>query len=236
MLDLRHYEVLSFDCYGTLIDWEGGIARALQPVLAAHGVELDAGRLIELYAEAEAAAEAGPYRRYREVLRTVAAAIAARLGFELSAAERDVLPDSLQDWPPFPDTVEALRALKRRYRLAVVSNVDDDLFAGTARQLGVELDWLITAQQAGSYKPSRNNFLLARRVMGVESGRQLHVAQSLYHDILPANALGIDCVWVNRKGARHGVGPETAGARPDLEVPDLATLARLAERSASREV
>jgi 2-haloacid dehalogenase len=154
-----------------------------------------------------------------------------RLGFQPTASDLRILHESVPSWPPFPDTVSALQALKNRYRLAIISNIDDDLFAATRKHLGVEFDAVITAQQAQSYKPSNNNFRLALDQMRVKPDRLLHVGQSIYHDVLPAQSLGIATVWVNRRSARPGVGAvRPAVGKPDLEVPDLQTLAALATR------
>jgi 2-haloacid dehalogenase len=140
------------------------------------------------------------------------------------------LPDSLPNWPPFPDTIAALGKLKTRYQLAVISNVDDDLFAPTARRLEIPFDYVITAQQARAYKPSSQIFNVAQQRTGVAPSQWLHVGQSIYHDVTPAQALGITAVWVNRASARPGSGAAKAvSGKPDLEVSDLQTLARLAE-------
>lgn len=233
MLDFDRYTHLTFDCYGTLIDWERGILAALQPVLAGHGVALTDDQVLELFGELESAVEAGPYRRYREVLATVLDGFGARLGFTPGAAEREAFGGSVVDWPAFPDSVEALRALGRRYKLVILSNVDDDLFAGSARRLGADFADVITAQQVGSYKPNRRNFQVALERLAVPSGQILHVAQSLFHDIVPAQEVGLTTVWVNRRHDRPGFGATPAAdARPDLEVPDLRTLADLTARSA----
>jgi 2-haloacid dehalogenase len=234
MLDFDRYTHLTFDCYGTLIDWERGILAALRPVLARHGLALTDDRILELYGELEAAAEAGPYRRYRAVLAAVMAGFGARLGFAPSAEEREAFAASVGRWPPFPDTVEALRALGRRHRLVILSNVDDDLFAQSARHLATDFAAVITAQQVGSYKPDRRNFRFALARLGAPPARVLRVAQSLYHDIAPANELGLTAVWVNRRHDRPGFGATPAAtAQPDLEVPDLRKLARLVEASAT---
>jgi 2-haloacid dehalogenase len=229
MLDFDRFTYLTFDCYGTLIDWERGILAALRPVLDRHGIAIADDAALELYGELESAAERGPYRAYRDLLATVMDGFGERLGFVPSADERGALAMSVGDWPPFPDTVEALRALTDRFRLVILSNIDDDLFALSARHLGVAFAAVVTAQQVGSYKPDPRNFrtLLAR--LGTTPDRVLHVAQSLFHDIAPANALGLTTVWVNRRHDRPGSGATPpATARPDLEVPDLRTLARLA--------
>lgn len=226
MLTFSDYDVLTFDCYGTLIDWETGIWQALQPTLAGHGVSLAQDEALELYGELEAAAERGEYREYKAVLRQVLAGLGARLGFTPSEAELATFSQSVKDWPAFPDSARALGALKTKYQLAIISNIDDDLFAYSAQRLQVPFDWVITARQARSYKPSLNNFRVAFERMGVPQNRILHVAQSLYHDIVPAKALGLATVWVNRRHDKAGFGATPAAeAQPDLEVPDLQTLA-----------
>lgn len=228
MLDFARFQVLTFDCYGTLIDWETGIFSALRPLLPAHGKTVSDFELLNLYSELESEAERGEFRTYREVLQSVVWGFGKRLGFNPTESEVRSLPDSLASWPPFPDTVAALRELKRRYRLAIMSNVDDDLFAPTARRLDVAFDEVITAQQAGAYKPSLKIFQLAQRRLGVDAAQWLHVGQSIYHDVIPAKSLGIATVWVNRPSPRPGAGAaKAASGQPDLEVPDLKTLAQL---------
>ena len=226
------YEALTFDCYGTLIDWETGILAALTPVLSARGVRLDSPRILSLYAEAEAEAETRPYVRYREVLRKVVDRFGQVLGFAPSPSELDCLADSLGTWPPFPDTVEALRMLKNRYRLGIVSNVDDDLFALSSKLLEVDFDWVITAGRARSYKPSPSNFRLALETMDVPVERVLHVAESIRHDIAPAKALGLATEWVDRRGGLGGCvtasgNPPHPDVQADAVVPDLKSLAVL---------
>jgi len=182
----------------------------------------------ELEASAEASAEKGEFLRYRDALQSVVRSFGERLGFSPTDAEVRSLPESLANWQPFPDTVEALRKLKSRYQLAVISNVDDDLFASTAPKLGVVFDHVITAQQAQCYKPCIRMFELAEERIRVSRERWLHVGQSIYHDVIPAQSLGIATVWVNRPSPRPGAGAATAAAgTPDLEVPDLDTLAQL---------
>jgi 2-haloacid dehalogenase len=225
VLDFERFTVLTFDCYGTLIDWETGILQAVRPVLAKHGVEADDPTILETYASLEAKHEEDEYVRYEVVLRMVMAEMSLRLGFDASTEDVLSLPRSLAHWKPFPDTVDALRKLKTRYKLAVVSNVDDALFAATARALEVPFDGVITAQQARAYKPDRRIFELAFARLGVPRERILHVAQSVYHDIVPARALGVACVWVNRRKGKDGSGAtRPAESTPDLEVPDLRSL------------
>ncbi len=229
MLDFNRFEILTFDCYGTLIDWETGLLAALHRILPAHGKKIDDATLLELYGNFELHSEQGPFRRYREVLQSVVRRFGDEFGYVPSAAEIRSLPDSLARWKPWPDTVAALRKLKSRYRLAIISNVDDDLFAATRPQLEVEFDEVITAQQAQAYKPALKIFELALTRIQAPAHRILHVGQSVYHDVIPAQALGLATVWVNRPSARAGVGAvKAAHAEPDLRVSSLAELAAAA--------
>ncbi len=227
MLDFERFEWVSFDCYGTLVDWESGICGAVSEVLRAHGVRRSRGEILALFADIEPKVQKSEtYRTYRRVLRRVMAEMGDALGIRCSDTELNCLADSLADWPIFPEVREALRALQTRYRLAVISNVDDALFAGTAEALSVDFDAVVTAEQARSYKPDRRNFDLAATRMGVETDAWLHVAESLFHDIGPANQLGIASVWVNREG--RGGGTQRIDAVADLVVSDLGELAGLA--------
>lgn len=226
MLDFSRFEVLTFDCYGTLIDWETGILSALRPILSAHGEQLDDGTLLKLYGDFEQRSEAGRFQPYREVLSSVVRQFGEEFGFKPTAQQVRSLPESLASWKPWPDTVAALRELKSRFRLAILSNVDDDLFIATRPQLGVAFDEVITAQQAQAYKPSLRLFELALTRVGAPAHRVLHVGQSIYHDVVPAQSLGLATVWVNRPSARPGVGAvKAAEATPDLTVSSLAELA-----------
>jgi 2-haloacid dehalogenase len=227
--DLSQFEVLTFDCYGTMIDWESGIFSALKPILAGHNKTLADSQLLELYSELEAEAEQGVFRPYRTVLQEVVNGVGQRLGFAPTEAEASSLPESLASWQPFADTVPALRKLKTKYKLGVISNVDDDLFAASARKLEVKFDHVITAQQAIAYKPSLTIFKLAQERIGIGPNRWLHVGQSIYHDLIPAKSLGISTVWVNRLSPRVGSGAaKAAEGQPDIEVPDLRTLSNMA--------
>jgi 2-haloacid dehalogenase len=220
--------VLTFDCFGTLIDWERGILTALQPILRARSISLDDDDVLQRFAPLEAAAEAGPYVTYRAVLGQVVDGFGEQLGFAATQAERYALSESVPSWPPFADTGPGLRALKTRFKLAVITNCDTDLFAATAKQFPVSFDEVITAEQVGSYKPSRKNFEVAFERLGVPRENILHVAQSLYHDIAPARELGLTTVWVNRRGNASGSGATPqATATPDYEVPDLRSLVEL---------
>jgi 2-haloacid dehalogenase len=218
------FEAITFDCYGTLIDWESGLLGALRPIPQRHGQNLSDAQILEIHGELEPEAQ-NPYRRYRAVLAEVTRGFGKRLGFAVSPAEADSLAESMKEWLPFPDTVAALEKLKTRFKLGIISNVDDDLFAASARHLKVQFDQVITAEQAGAYKPSLAPFHLALQRFGMSPERVLHAGQSVHHDVLPAQSLGLATVLVYRRG--FGATRPTEGT-PDLQVPDLRTLADLA--------
>jgi 2-haloacid dehalogenase len=225
MLDLSQFDTLTFDCYGTLIDWETGILAALHRILTAHGKIVDDATLLKLYGDFEQLAEEGEFHPYKEVLQSVVRRFGAQLGFTPSDSEAKSLPDSLAHWEPWPDTVPTLQRLKRRFRLAIISNIDDDLFAATRPKLQVQFDEVVTAQQAQAYKPSLKMFELALSRLGTPANRILHIGQSIFHDVVPAQKLGLSTVWVNRPSAGAGVGAvKAAQATPDCEVPNLAAL------------
>jgi 2-haloacid dehalogenase len=229
MLDYSRFEALTFDCYGTLIDWETGLADAFRPVLAAHAVTAGDEDVIARYAGYEAEAEAGPYLRYRDVVAAGLRGVAGELGFTPSDAEVDGFSAAVGDWPAFSDSPAALARLARRYRLGVITNCDDDLFAASNRKLGVEFDWVVTSEQVGSYKPDERNFHVAFERLGLPRERILHVAQSLFHDHVTAKRLGLSTVWIDRRGGRAGAGATPAAeATPDATFPDLASFAAAA--------
>ncbi len=227
MLNWNKFRVLTFDCYGTLIDWESGILNALKPVFIAHQVKISQDDALELFGELEAAEER-EYKKYRAVLENVLRAMGKRLDFTPTQEEISAFGQSVEHWQPFPDTVDALFALKKKYKLVILSNVDDDLFAHSAKKLQVAFDDVITAEQCRSYKPSLNNFRIAEKRVGVPKNEWLHVAQSLFHDIAPAKEMGLHTVWVNRRWNKQGAGatPPTE-ATPDVEVRSLRELAEL---------
>jgi 2-haloacid dehalogenase len=228
MLDFSRFEIVTFDCYGTLINWEEGILRVLRRVLEAHGKSSDDSTILSLYGDSEANAEQGEYRCYREVLAQVVRDFGEQFEFSPNAGEAATLAESLPGWKPWPDTVDALRELRTQFRLAIISNIDDDLFSATRPQLGVEFEHVITAQQAQAYKPSLRIFQLALRRIGLPPDRILHVGQSIFHDVLPAQSLGLATVWVNRPSKRTGVGAvKAAVGKPDLQFSSLAELAKI---------
>jgi 2-haloacid dehalogenase len=221
--------LITFDCYGTLIDWENGMLAALHPLFSRDGRKAPDAQILELYGEIEAELESGPYLPYRQVLAQTAQEIGRRVDKEISAEDGSAFAESLTHWKPFIDTLPALQSLGRRFRLGIISNVDDDLFAETRKKLApVEFEFVVTAQQMQSYKPSLRNFEEAIRRSGLSKDQILHAGQSLYHDIAPANALGIRNVWVNRPSIRPGASATRAGtATPNYEVRNLAELSVL---------
>jgi 2-haloalkanoic acid dehalogenase type II len=231
-LDYGHFDALTFDCYGTLIDWETGILAGLRAALAPHGVDGPDDDLLEAYAAVEAKLESGPYLPYRTILAMGARKVASGLGTELTDDEATAFGGSVGDWPAFDDTTRALRQLRRRFQLGVLTNCDDALFAASNRRLGVDFDWVVTAQQVGSYKPNVHNFEALRERLhasGIASARILHVAQSLYHDHAPAQRLGIHSVWIDRRHDRAGSGATPpSDAHPDATFPSMAAFAAAA--------
>jgi 2-haloacid dehalogenase len=228
-IDYRDVDALTFDCYGTLIDWETGLTDAFRPVLAAHGVRMDAEDVLARFARHEATAEAGEYLRYTDVLAAGLRGVADELGFTPDADEVATFSRSVEAWPAFADSANALARLKRRFRLGVITNCDDDLFAASNRRLGVEFDWVVTAQQVGAYKPSEANFHVAFERIGLPRDRIVHVAQSLFHDHVPAKRLGLTTVWIDRRHDRPGSGATPpAEASPDARYPDMASFAAAA--------
>jgi 2-haloacid dehalogenase len=223
-LDFDGVDALTFDCYGTLIDWEAGLWAAFESILTAHGVSASSDDVLERYARHEATAEGGPYLRYRGVLAAGLGGVAEELRFTPDPDEIATFSGSVVDWPAFPDSAAALERLHRRFRLGVITNCDDDLFAASARRLGTDFDWVVTAEQAGSYKPNEANFHLAFERIGLPRERIVHVAQSLYHDHVPAKRLGLTTVWINRRHDRPGSGATPpAETTPDATYPDMAS-------------
>jgi 2-haloacid dehalogenase len=229
VIEFDDFDVLTFDCYGTLIDWESGLLAALRGPLAAHGLHEPDDRLLEAFATHEAALEGGKYQPYRSVLSGVLEAMLRERGAVPTPEEAARFGGSVADWPAFPDSAAALARLHSRFKLGVITNCDDDLFAASERRLGTTFDWVVTAQQAKRYKPNPRGFELMFERVGLPPSRILHVAQSLFHDHVTAKRLGLSTVWVDRRMGRPGGGATPpAQAMPDLTVPDMATLAALA--------
>jgi 2-haloacid dehalogenase len=228
--DFDDFDVLTFDTYGTLIDWEAGILAAIRPILAAHGKgTLPDEGVLEAFGRHEAEIEAGPYRPYRQVLGEVLTSMLGHIGETPTADEVAAFGGSVVDWPAFPDSAAALARLQTRFKLGVITNCDDDLFAASERRLGIQFDQVVTAQQAKRYKPNPRGFELMFERVGLPPARILHVAQSLFHDHVTAKRLGLRTVWADRRAGKAGGGATPpAEATPDLTVPDMQTLAALA--------
>jgi len=223
-VDYSRIKLLSFDCYGTLVDWQQCVTDILTPFFNQFQVEFSRKEIFETFLEADRQLESGDYMPYREILAGIVIYMADKLRISIDPATRYILSEKFVDWLPFPDTVESLKLLKKKFQLAIISNVDDKLFSITNKLLEVEFDYVITAQQLGSYKPNRDNFKAAQDRFGLEPGQMLHVAQSIFHDIVPANKLGWNTVWVNRYAEPERTDPREF---PDLEVPDLASLLKI---------
>ncbi len=213
-MNLTEFDALSFDCYGTLIDWETGMAAVLRRWAANHGVTMTDEELLNAYADHEATAEAlHPTDLYPDILARAMRNLGHQLAVPVSDSDARTLADSIPDWPAFDDSAEALDRLASHYRLIILSNVDRASFAKSNDRLGVTFTSVITAQDVGSYKPSPRNFEVLdqeRRRLGIEAGRLLHVAQSLFHDHVPAQAVGLPTVWINRRHATPGWGATPA--------------------------
>jgi 2-haloacid dehalogenase len=227
-IDPGAFDALTFDCYGTLIDWETGIAVALQEVVRSHGVEAGDRELVDAFGRHEHVVEQESFRIYRDVLAETLTRVCADYGAEATPADRIAFSGSVGDWPAFPDSPEALARLKTCYLMYPITNCDEDLFALSAAKLDIEWDGVFAAGTIGSFKPSLENFHYAHARIPVPRVRILHVAQSLYHDHVPAKQLGMTTVWVNRQGApAGGATPSATPVEPDLTVPDMATLAAI---------
>jgi 2-haloalkanoic acid dehalogenase type II len=234
-VEITQFEAISFDCYGTLIDWETGLAAVLGPWARSRGLELDDQVLLAAYGRHEAREEsAHPRALYPNIVARTFMALGHELEAEVTEEDAQRLARSVPEWLPFGDSAEALAALGKRFKLIILSNVDRESFAGSAGQLGVRFDAVLTAQDIGCYKPSRRNFdaLLAEaKRMGVPEGRLVHAAQSLFHDHVPAKRAGLSTVWINRHQGRPGWGatPEpNATVVPDWEFPSMAAFAAAA--------
>ncbi|MFN0207976.1 MAG: haloacid dehalogenase type II [Planctomycetota bacterium] len=220
---------LTFDCYGTLVDWETGLLRDLRAGLES-SLNITDEQLLSWYAMAESEAETGPFRKYKEVLRRALEGV-ARLA-KVNVRDPFAIVNGLPSWPVFPDSPAALAILKKQYKLCITSNVDRDLFLLTQKNLGVEFDEIVTADQIESYKPRPNHLWEALRLLKIQKTELLHVAQSLFHDHAPARALGIRSVWIDRRGARAGGATPSVNLPfdPDLRVGTLEEFAQIATR------
>ena len=227
--DLSNFKVLSFDCYGTLIDWETGIRTALQPLLEEAGVSPSRDALLEMFAKHESAQQAAtPDLPYSDLLTKIHRQIADLLSVDMSDAAHRRFGASVADWPVFPDTVPSLEYLQNHYKLVILSNIDNASFVGSNRRLRITFDAIYTAQDIGSYKPSQRSFdfLLAQlATQGIEKSNILHVAQSLFHDHAPAKSVGMASAWIDRRHDKNGWGatpPPAAEIAVDFRFDSLA--------------
>ena len=234
---LREFKALTFDCYGTLIDWESGIWDAFQPLLGANGCDaLSRDRCLESFAESESRQQAKtPEMLYGVLLARVHRAVAETLGLTTTEELDASFAESIADWPAFPDTAAALRRLKRRFKLVILSNVDRDGFRASRAKLGVDFDAVYTAEDIGSYKPAAANFAYMlermRADFGLGSEDIVHVAQSLFHDHVPASRFGLASAWIDRQGLAAGGNWGATARVPDRPEVDFvyATLAAMAD-------
>jgi 2-haloacid dehalogenase len=241
MKRLTDFDVLSFDCYGTLIDWETGIRNALAGWRRLEDVQVADHELIEAFGRHEwREEEENPTLLYPEILARVLKRMAKDWGVRVSPDVLKAFGHSVGDWPAFPDSAPALQYLKQHYKLAILSNVDRESFSYSNAKLGVEFDRIYTAQDIGSYKPDMENFqylLVHLEEMGIKPARILHVAESLYHDHIPAKKLGLATCWIHRRHDQKGHGatrPPTEAVTPDFKFNSLTELA-LTHGAALRE-
>lgn len=236
MPKLSDYKVLTFDCYGTLIDWESGIWDALQPLWRANGCEIDRETALRAFAETESRQQANtPDMLYPKVLSNVHQALAKRFDLKTDIDMNRAFGNSVPHWPAFPDTADALRILKKHYKLVILSNVNRDGFAASNRKLGVDFDAIYTAQDVGSYKPNPDNFAYMlehlKTDLKLEAADILHTAQSLFHDHVQARAHGLACAWIDRQGLADGGNWGATAAiedRPEVDFlfPTMGAMAR----------
>ena len=225
MMDMRAISTLTFDCYGTLIDWESGIWDGLQPLLLANASQRTRHASLEDFAKCESAIQAEtPDMIYPEVLAQTHARLATQWGYKTDAAMNARFGDFVPYWPAFPDSADALRQLAQSFKLVILSNVDRQSFQGSNARLGVSFDAIYTAEDVGSYKPNPANF--PHMLSGLAADHQvnqsdiLHVAQSLFHDIKPAKAVGLPCAWIDRQKLEEGGSWGATAMVGDVPQPD----------------
>jgi 2-haloacid dehalogenase len=228
-IDFGNIRAFTFDCYGTLIDWESGILGTLAPLLRRRGTQsVTDEQILEAYAAAESRIESGPYISYRQVLARVTRELAAQFQTTLAPGDDSLLAASIGEWPAFPDTA-ALGQLSRRFQLMVLSNIDRDLFEDSRPKLGVDFEQIITAEDVRAYKPAPGHFREALGRTQLAPTEVCHIAQSLYHDIEVARRLGLHTIWINRRRGKRGAGATPqASATPEMEFPDLRTFVEVA--------
>ena len=221
-IDVNKLQVLTFDCYGTLIDWEEGISTALSFLFGRHGLEISTDRILNLYARYELEERSKPYQPYKLLLGNVVKSILSEFNVKATNYEKEFLSKSIRNWMPFTDTIGTLTYLKKKYKLAIISNIDNDLFEFSHSKINIPFTWVITAEDVQSYKPSLALFYRALEIIPFPKNKILHIAESNYHDIAPAKLLGLTTVWVRRQ--RTSKATLQSSAIPDFEIPNLETL------------
>ncbi|KRT65196.1 MAG: haloacid dehalogenase, 2-haloacid dehalogenase [Candidatus Dadabacteria bacterium CSP1-2] len=222
---MPRFSLITFDCYGTLIDWESGMKNALRNLTKRRNISFDIESLPERYIEIELEIEKEGYRKYKEVLGLGVRRLFEEKGIMLSSEEEKIFADSINTWPPFNETTEVLRKIKEKYKLAILSNIDEDLIKHSIKLIGVEFDGVITAEQVKSYKPSHGHWKRMMDVFKIPKENVLHVAASYVHDIVPAKELGFQAVWINRKDEKL-----KGSIKPDYEFRDLRPLVNFLEK------
>ena len=218
-MKLTDFKALTFDCYGTLIDWESGMVEGLKPLTSRLGREVSRNEILQAHARHESTQQAWtPGKRYADLLAIVYKRLAEEWGVPATPEDCAAYGQSVKDWPAFPDTVDALEYLKRHYKLVILSNVDNASFATSNARLQVEFDAIYTAEDVGSYKPSNRNFeymLQKLESLGIGKADILHTAESLFHDHEPANRHGLASCWIYRRHDQEGFGATmTPGQMP----------------------
>ncbi len=239
-MKISDFAALTFDCYGTLIDWEAGLSEALDTWAKGRGITADTADLLATFGTFEAKHQtATPEALYPEILAAALRDIGAQFGAEPTAAEQIAFGRSVQDWPAFEDSAEALAYLKRHYKLVIVSNIDRESFRLSNAKLEVEFDHIITAQDVGSYKPAPGHFermLSDLAEMDIGKDRILHTAQGLFHDHVPAKQIGLTTMWINRQAKSEGwraAPTQNASVKPDFEVPSMAAMVEMHQQEAA---
>jgi 2-haloacid dehalogenase len=218
----KQVSFVTFDVYGTLIDWESGAYDAFRAEAERDGFTLERERLVELFQETQKQIQAGSYELYAEVLRRTAVQIAKQLGWPLEPSRSGFLPESVQRWPPFKETNSVLAKIAKKYKIGLISNIDDKLLGQTRRHMPLDFDLVVTAQQVRSYKPDPAHFTECERRIGGKKG-WIHVAESYYYDVEPCIKKKIPVIWVNRSKMELDAGQK----KPDAEVATLREAAKL---------